>query len=76
MIDEISPIAFAKPSEAISIAEKLNALASLSKVLGVQINRQEISGPGGAPVQLDVDASNGAVPARASRPGLAGMVGP
>ena len=58
VIDEISSIAFAEPSEAISVSEKLNALALLSKVLGLMVNRQEISGPGGAPVQLDVDASS------------------
>jgi hypothetical protein len=58
VLDEISSIAFAEPGEAISVAEKLNALALLSKVLGLQINRQEISGPGGKPLQVDVDASS------------------
>ena len=57
VIDE-SSIAFAEPSEAISVAEKLNALALLSKVLGLQISRQGISGPNGAPVSLDIDASS------------------
>ena len=58
VIDEISSIAFAEPSEAISVAEKLNALALLSKVPGLMVNRQEISWPGGKPVRLDLDASN------------------
>jgi hypothetical protein len=32
---------------------KLQALALLSKVLGLRVHKQEISGPGGQPVQVD-----------------------
>ena len=39
VIDEISSIAFAEPSEAISVSEKLNALALLSKVLGLMVHK-------------------------------------
>jgi hypothetical protein len=58
VIDEISSIAFAEPSEAISVSDKLAALSLLSKVLGLMVHKQEISGPGGQPMRVDVDASN------------------
>ena len=58
VIDEISSIAFAEPSEAISVAEKLNALALLSKVLGLQVHKTEVSGPGGQPMALTLEASS------------------
>ena len=38
--------------------DKLSALALLSKVLGLMVHKQEIIGSGGAPVSLDIDASN------------------
>jgi hypothetical protein len=58
VIDEISSIAFAEAGEEVSVGDKLQALALLSKVLGLQVHKQEISGPAGGPVQLDVDASS------------------
>ena len=33
-------------------------MALLSKVLGLMVHKQEISGPGGKPVSLDIDASS------------------
>jgi hypothetical protein len=56
VIDEISSIAFAEASEAISVSDKLSALALLSKVLGLQVHKQEISGPGGQPMTLTLEA--------------------
>jgi phage terminase small subunit len=57
VLDEISSIAFATAGEEVSVGDKLNALELLSKVLGLQVHKQEISGPGGKPVAFDVDAS-------------------
>jgi hypothetical protein len=38
--------------------DKLAVLSLLAKVLGMLTNKTEISGPGGQPVRVDVDASN------------------
>jgi hypothetical protein len=68
VIDEISSIAFAEAGEEVSVGNKLQAFALLSKVLGLQVHKQEISGPNGQPVQVDhglaVDARAHRVPAR------------
>jgi hypothetical protein len=57
VIDEISSIAFAEAGEQVSVGDKLQALALLSKVLGLMVHKQEISGPGGKPVTLTLEAS-------------------